>query len=411
MMKYFLDISLIKRNKNFGLLYSGQFISFIGSKITDVALPYQIYMQTHSTLMVGLLSLMQLVPLLFTALIGGVLADRYHRRNLLLASETILCIGSLTLAWNAHLHSPQVWVLFIVSALMSAFNGLHRPALESMLPQIVRKEDYISLSALRSFQGNVGMIGGPAIGGLLIAHAGIVVTYLTDVLSFAFSLGSLLLMTEIPKPAGKRDESTWAALKQGCQFAISHQAILGSYIVDIIAMIFGMPMALFPAIALSFGGAQALGFLYTAPAIGALFISFFSGWAETIKHHGIAIAVAASLWGIAIIFFGLANNFWLAIFFLALAGAFDAISGIFRMTLWSEAIPDHLRGRLAGINMISYLSGPKLGDVEAGLVASVFGITASVVSGGVLCVVGVVVSCFLMPKFWSYKSAVINQDT
>lgn len=407
-MKYFLDLSLLKTNRDFRLLYSGQFISFFGSRITDVALPYQIYMQTHSTLMVGLLSLIQLLPLLFTALIGGVFADRYHRRNLLLASETILCIGSLTLAWNAHLHSPQVWVLFVVSAIMSAFNGLHRPALESMTQQIVAKKDYTSMAALRSFQGSVGMIGGPALGGLLLAHFGVVITYCVDVFSFAFSLLTLLLLSDIPKPSATTDDSTWTALKQGCQFVLSRQEILGSYVVDIVAMIFGMPIALFPAIAQSYGGAQALGILYTAPAIGALVISFISGWFQQIKDHGKAIAIAAALWGVSIILFGVISNFWLAIFFLALAGAFDAVSGVFRMTLWSEAVPNHLRGRLAGIAMISYLSGPKLGDVESGLVASVFGIAASVISGGVLCVIGVGVSCWLLPKFWRYKSDAVE---
>lgn len=403
-MSYFLDASLLKRNRNFALLYMGQFISFVGSRITDVALPYQIYTETHSTLMVGLLSLAQIAPLIFTALVGGVFADRYHRRMLLLVSELMLCCGSIALAFNAQLASPHIWVLFLVSTLMSAFNGLHRPALESLLQQIVDRKDFNAVSTLRSFQGNFGMIGGPALGGLIIAHFGIVMTYWTDVISFAASLLCIILMTHIPKPEGKHDDSTWASLKQGCKFAFSKQELLGSYIVDIIAMIFGMPMALFPAIAMTFGGAKALGILYSAPAVGAVVVSFVSGWTASVKRHGAAIAISAILWGVAIIFFGISSNFWVAIFFLALAGAADAVSGIFRQTMWSEVIPNHLRGRLAGIEMISYLSGPKIGDAEAGLVAAVFGITASVVSGGVLCVVGVAISCLYLPKFWDYVS-------
>jgi MFS family permease len=211
-------------------------------------------------------------------------------------------------------------------------------------------------------------------------------------------------MTHIPKPQSVRDDSTWTSLKQGFRYAFSRQELIGTYVIDFTAMIFGMPTALFPAIAQSFGGVKVLGILYAAPALGALAISFFSGWTKYIKRHGLAIAVAAAGWGLAIIVFGLASHFWTAIFFLALAGAFDGISGIFRMTMWNQTIPNDLRGRLAGIEMISYLSGPRLGDTEAGLVAAAFGITASIVSGGVLCVLGVGICCYFLPKFWQYKS-------
>jgi len=403
-MSYLLNLSLFRRNRNFSLLYFGQFVSFFGTMITSVALPYQIYMQTHSTLMVGLLSLVQLLPLLVTALIGGVFADRYHRRVLLLVSESVLCVGSLLLALNASLAQPHIWVMFVVSSLMSAFNGLHRPALESIVQQIVDKNDYAVVSALSNMKYNIGAIAGPALGGVLIASSGLVVTYMADVFTFVASLMALILMTNIPKPEAVSDDSTWAALMQGFRYAVSRQELIGTYVVDFIAMIFGMPTALFPTIALSFGGAKVLGLLYLAPAVGALVISFYGGWATHFKRHGIAIAVAAAFWGVAIIGFGVASNFWIAWFFLILAGAFDGISGIFRMTMWNQTIPNNLRGRLAGIEMISYLSGPRLGDTEAGLVAAAFGVTASIVSGGVLCVAGVAVCCWFLPKFCSYHS-------
>ena len=403
-MSFIINFSIFRRNRNFMYLYIGQFVSFMGTMITGVALPYQIYTETHSTLMVGLLSLFQLLPLLVTALIGGVFADRYHRRMLLLVSELILAVGSLLLAFNAWLPVPHIWVMFVVSSLMSAFTGLHRPALESIVQQIVAKEDLPVVSSLASIKGSVAMIGGPALGGLLIASFGLVATYVIDVASFVVSLTALLLMHNIPKPQNVRDDSTWVSLKQGFRYSFSRQELVGTYVVDFVAMIFGMPTALFPAIAMSFGGAKVLGMLYAAPAVGALMISFFSGWTKHIKRHGLAIAVSASLWGFAIIIFGLATNFWVALFFLALAGAFDGISGIFRMTMWNETIPNEYRGRLAGIEMISYLSGPRLGDTEAGLVAAAFGITASIVSGGVLCVMGVGVCCLFLPKFWRYRS-------
>jgi len=406
-MSYLINLSLFRRNRNFAFLYVGQFVSFLGTMITGVALPYQIYMQTHSTLMVGLLSLVQLLPLLVTALVGGVFADRYHRRMLLLMAEAILMLGSLLLAFNAYVEHPQIWVMFVVASLMSAFNGLHRPALESIVQQIVAKEDFSTVGSLATFKASVAMIAGPAIGGLLIASFGLVVTYLVDVASFLISLSALLLMTHIPKPENVSDDSAWSSLKAGVKYALSRQELVGTYVVDFVAMIFGMPTALFPAIALSFGGATVLGMLYAAPAVGALVVSIFGEWTKKVKRQGVAIAIAAALWGVAIIFFGLSSNFIVAWIFLALAGAFDGVSGIFRSMLWNETIPNRLRGRLAGIEMISYLSGPKLGDTEAGLVAAAFGVTASIVSGGALCVISVAACCYFLPKFWHYHSGSI----
>lgn len=401
-----INLSLFKRNRNFTLLFIGQFVSLFGTMITAVALPYQIYMETRSTFMVGLLSLVQLLPLLVTALIGGVFADRYHRRQLLLIAETILAIGGFLLAANAYLTTPHLSVLFIVSACMSAFNGLHRPALDSMVQQIVPREDFPTVASLAMFKGSVCMIAGPAIGGLLIATFGVMVTYLIDCITFLISLTALLLMTHIPKPPSTQDASTLAALKAGIKYAFSRQELLGSYLVDFLAMIFGMPTALFPAIALSFGGsAKTLGMLYTAPAIGAFLISISSGWTQNVTRHGAAIAASAFFWGLAIILFGLSTNLWIALIFLVFSGVFDGLSGIFRSIMWNQTIPNHLRGRMSGIEMISYLSGPKLGDTEAGLVAAVFGVTFAIVSGGALCMISVIGCCIFLPKFWRYRSS------
>lgn len=405
-MKFFLDLNILRRNPNFRLLFIGQTVSFCGTMITSVALPYQIYHMTQSTLMVGLLSLVQLIPLLFTALLGGVFADRYHRRQLLLISEFLLALGTLTLAYNATLATPHIWVLFVVGAFMSAITGLHRPALDSIKQQIVDKKDFPAVGALLVSTSSIAMIAGPALGGLLIAHFGIVITFLVDFSTFIISFMALLMMRNIPKPQGRKDESTFASIKSGLRYAVSRQELTGSYLVDFSAMIFGMPNALFPAIAATHGGAQTLGFLYAAPAVGALIFSVLSGWTHHIKRHGIAIAISAALWGVAIIVFGFLTtiNLWISLIFLALAGGFDAISGIFRSVLWNQTIPTEYRGRLAGIEMISYLSGPKLGDTEAGLVAAAFGVTFSIVSGGVLCIAGVVACCYFLPKFVKYRS-------
>jgi hypothetical protein len=225
-----------------------------------------------------------------------------------------------------------------------------------------------------------------------------------DFASFAVSLILILMIGRLPKPEGRRDGSTWTSLKQGFSYALSRQELLGSYLVDFVAMIFGMPTALFPAIAQAHGGAKVLGMLYASPAIGALLVSFWSGWARVFKRHGVGISVSSAVWGLAIICFGLAGNFYLSLCFMAVAGAADAVSGIFRSTLWNQTISNDYRGRLAGIEMLSYLSGPRLGDTEAGLVASLFGVTASVVSGGALCVVSVMVCSYFLPRFWSYRA-------
>lgn len=410
-MSYLINLSIFKRNHQFTLLYIGQFASFFGTMVTSVALPYQIYQRTHSTLMVGLLSLCQLLPLLVTALIGGVFADRYHRRALLVISESLLAIGCLCLVWNASVPDAPIALLFIIASVMSGITGLHRPALDSLVQQIVRKEDFSTVGSVGMFKATFCMIAGPAIGGLILASAGLVVTYFIDFLTFLISLLAILRMGSLPKPPmSKPDVSTLSALKESFKYAMSRQELIGTYVVDFIAMIFGMPSALFPAIAHQFGGASALGLLYSAPAVGALIISIFSGWAHRVTRHGAAIAIAAILWGVSIIAFGLATNFYVSLFFLALAGAFDGISGIFRSTMWNETIPNELRGRMSGIEMISYLSGPKLGDTEAGLVASLFGVTVSIVSGGVLCVVGVLCSCYFLPTFWTYRSSVTHTE-
>ncbi len=403
-MKYILDYSILKRNKNFRLLFIGQTISFFGTMITSVVLPYQIYQLTHSTLMVGLLSLFQLIPLLFTALIGGVFADRYHRQILLFLSESILAIGCILLAINAYLPNPKIWVLFVVATIMSALTGLHRPAFDSIKQQIVAKEDFPAVSAIVTSAASLSMIAGPAAGGLIIAHFGVVTTYLTDLSTFIVSLITLILMSNIPRPKWLHDQSTLAALMSGLRYAKSRQELMGTYFVDFFAMIFGMPNALFPAIAHTHGGAKTLGLLYAAPALGALLFSLVSEWTKQVKYHGKAIAISAALWGVSIVLFGLATNLWVALFFLCLAGAFDAISGIFRSIMWNDTIPNDYRGRLAGIEMISYLSGPKLGDTEAGLVAAAFGVSFSIISGGVLCIVSVIGCCYLFPKFLRYRA-------
>jgi MFS family permease len=244
---------------------------------------------------------------------------------------------------------------------------------------------------------------GPAIAGGLIAVAGLPVTLGVDVATFGVSLFAVSLMRAVPPPDGLARVSVDSVLA-GIRYARGRQDLLGTYLVDMNAMFFGMPLALFPQIASGFGGPAVLGLLYTAPSVGALLTSTTSGWVRRVRRHGRAIALAAAAWGIAIIGFGFAPSLWIALLALAFAGAADMVSGLFRTTIWNHTIPDAMRGRLAGIEMLSYSSGPGLGNLEAGVVGALAGVRASVVSGGVLCVLGTAALSAVLPRFWRYEA-------
>jgi MFS family permease len=390
------------RHRDYRLLYIAQSVSLLGTMITYVALPYQMYRLTGSSLAVGLLGLAELVPLLATAFIGGAMADAADRRRIALATDVGLAAGSATLALIAAA-GGSVWLIYLVAAWMSAIGGLQRPAMESLVPRLVDKDDLPAAAGLALIRGSVGMIAGPAVGGVLIASAGLTVTYLADVLSYAASLMCLSLIRAVPPPEGAEPPSL-AAVREGFRYARGRQELIGTYVVDFVAMVFGMPLALFPAMSDRLGGPSVLGLLYAAPAAGALGASLTSRWTPHVHRHGLAVMVAATVWGLAIVGFGLCNALWPALAFLALAGGADGVSGIFRMTMWNQTIPDALRGRLASIEMVSYMSGPLLGHAEAGAVAAAFGVSASIISGGVLCVVGVLACGVWLPRFVRYDA-------
>jgi MFS family permease len=404
-----IDVRPLRRHRDYRLLFAGQALSFFGAMLTYVAIPYQVYALTGSSLAVGLLSLAALIPLLVTAFIGGALADAVDRRRMLQFAEAGLGVATALLFFNSLLDEPKVWVLFVVTPLLAAMDGFQRPALDSMVPRLVSRDELTAAAALDSLRGEFGMIAGPAIGGILIATVGLPATYGIDVATYGASVVALALMRAMPPPPEAVPPSL-RSIGEGFKYAWSRQELLGSYGVDMVAMFFGMPIALFPAIATQYGGAEVLGLLYAAPAVGALIASLTSGWAARVHRHGVAIMWAAAAWGLAIAVFGLVSNLLVALVFLGLAGAADMISGIFRGTLWNQTIPDRLRGRLAGIEQVSYSSGPLLGNLEAGVAAALFGVRASVVSGGVLCVVGVGVFALLLPAFRHYDARRTTTD-
>jgi MFS family permease len=398
-----IDVGPLRRHREFRLLYTGQAVSFAGSMITYVAIPYQVYELTRSTFVVGLLGLAQIAPLLVTALIGGALADARDRRRLVLVADALMMVLALALLGNALLPDPQVWVLFVIASGMAAASGLQRPALDSMVPRLVPRDELPAAAALEGFRRNAGQIAGPALGGILIAGAGLGATYAVDAATFLVSLVALARMRAVPPPPGAAPPSL-ARIAEGWRYARRRQDLLGSYLVDINAMLFAMPIALFPAVAERFGGAEVLGLLFAAGPAGALLLTLTSRWTALVTRHGRAIAVSAALTGVAVGAFGLVGSLPLALLLLAVAGAADMSSAIFRATLWNQTIPDDLRGRLAGIEQLSYSIGPTLGTTQSGALAAITSVRTSLVAGGILCVAGTVVLCALMPRFWRYDS-------
>lgn len=397
-----LNLTPLRRHRDFRLVFLGQLVSGFGSFLTYVALPVQIYDLTKSSWAVGMVGAVQLVPLAVTALWGGAVADAVDRRRLLLWSEALLCGCSLTLLVNSIWEHPSVPLLFSIAALMSAVNGFHRPALESLTQKLVAIEDLSAVSALSSLRNTGAAIAGPALAGMCIASFGLPWTYGADALSFACSLVAVWAIRAMP-PAENAPRAGLSSIVAGLRYAASRPELIGTYVVDIVAMTFAMPMAVFPALAAEWGGASATGYLYSAMSVGALAVTLTSGWTHHVRRRGAAVVIAAGLWGLAVVALGYASSLPMALACLAVAGAADMVSGLFRMTIWNETIPSELRGRMAGIEQLSYMSGPLLGNARAGFTAERFGLFSSIRWGGLLCLSCVAFCIPLLPALWRYR--------
>ncbi|MEQ1876160.1 MAG: MFS transporter [Bdellovibrionia bacterium] len=403
----FIDLSPLKKHRDFRLLFAGQMVSFLGSMISFVAIPYQIFELTKDNWLVGMLGIAQLGPILLFGVIGGSFADKFDRRKILIYSEIFMALCALGLSINSLYAQPSVTMIFLFAAAMQAANGFHRPAMDAMTQKMVDREDYPAISALGSFRFSFGAIVGPAIGGILIASFGAQVAHFVDFLTFLFAIVSLSLIRSMP-PVDTAVAAGFAHILEGFRFAWKRPELVGTYITDIVAMAFAFPTALFPAMSENWGGATAAGALFSAMAVGSLFITIFSGWMNGIKRHGLAVILAAFTWGLAVIALGFAPDLTTALICLGLAGAADMVSGMFRGIIWNETIPNEMRGRLAGLEMISYMSGPLIGNARAGWVASMSSISLSIWSGGVICSVGVIVCGLMLPGFRRYVSKTVN---
>lgn len=400
-----LDISPLINHRNYRLLYTGQFISVIGTMTTYVAIPYQIHQLTQSPFLVGLLGAVQLIPVLLFSLIGGLLADSINRQRLLWLAELIMAMGVIGLVLNTLQSVPNLTLIFTLAFVIQAASAIHRPTIDAMRQSLVNKDEYAALGALGAFQGSFSMIVGPALAGVMIVNWGILSVYCLDVFSFLVAILCILRMANLPASEEGRSID-FKFLAEGLHYALKRPELVGTYIVDIVAMLFAFPLALFPLMSDRWGGASAAGLLYAAMPIGSLLITLVSSRFKVIQRHGAAVVIAAIIWGLGIIGLGWAPSLEVALFCLIVAGAADMVSGLFRSIIWNETIPNSMRGRLAGVEMISYLSGPLLGNLRAGFMAEQWSLGFSIWSGGVACVIGVGICGILLPEFWRYRSEV-----
>jgi MFS family permease len=398
-----IDFSPLKRYPDFRRLWLSGLISYFGSMFTYVALPFQVKELTGSYLAVGLIGLVEIIPLVIFGLYGGVLADHMDRKRMIWVTEFAALFLSTILLINSLLPSPKLAVIYIVAALFSAVDGLQRPSADAILPRLVEHKDLPAASALMSLRWQVGMIAGPALAGVLISIAGVSAGFILDILTYFLALFILIKVKNVP-PMKNSEKPSFSSLVAGVKYATSRKDLMGTYLVDLSAMFFAMPTALFPFWAEQVGSPWALGLFYAAGTIGSILVTLTSGWVKTYSKHGRAIFLAALGWGVAITLAGVSNNLFLILLFLILAGASDMVSALFRSTLWNQSIPDELRGRLAGVELISYSVGPLGGQTRAGFTAELTSLRTSVVSGGLLCIGFVTLFTALLPDFRKYDS-------
>jgi MFS family permease len=398
--RLFIDLTPLRRSRDLRILVLGELISVLGTQLTTVAVPYQVYQLTHSSLDVGLVSMTQLLPLVAGSLLGGSVVDALDRRRLLMLAQLLMACCSAGLAVNADL-GTSLWPLFVLPALAAGFSGLDNAGRSAIVPNLVRRSEVPTANAIFQSLFQFGLVVGPAVAGLLLAGAGVRFVYWVDVASFAVTLFTVFLISPQRATGETQHRPGLRSIIEGLSFVRGRQAIQGAYLIDINAMVFGMPRALFPALAFTLfgGGARTLGFLYSAPGAGALVGALTTGWVSRIRRQGLAVIVAVITWGIAITFFGLVP--WLpgALALLAVAGWADVISAVFRSTIIQLTVPDALRGRLSGLQTAVVAGGPRVGDLESGAVAAAFGDTVSVVSGGLACIAGALVLARLLPGF------------
>ncbi|HEY5336461.1 MAG TPA: MFS transporter [Mycobacteriales bacterium] len=401
-----VDVEPLRTSPEYRRLWAGQTVSLMGNQITLVAVPVQVYALTRSSFDVGLLGLVALFPLIASGLLGATLVDAMDRRRLAICTSIGFTAISSLLVVNQVAGWHRVWVLYLAVALQSLLMGMDSPARRAFIPRLLRPDQIAPANALSQISFTAAATAGPLIAGLVIATSGVGLAYLIDVVSFVGSAYALVRLRPMP-PAPGFTRAGFASLFEGLGWLRGQPVVLTTFVADIIAMIFGMPRALFPALAENHfhAGPGAVGLLYAAVAAGALVGALFGGWFGRVRRQGVAVLLAIVAWGLAITGFGLTTWLWLGLLFLALAGASDMVSAVYRNTILLQAAPDEMQGRMQGVFIVVVSGGPRLGDLESGSVASI-GLEFSVVSGGLVCLAGIALVALLVPSFRRYEAPV-----
>lgn len=395
------DLAPWRTSPDFRRLWVAGIVTNFGSFLTFVALPVQMKELTGSAVAVGAIGAAELVPLIVFGLYGGALADALDKRKLILWTEVGQGLLSAGLLVNALLPHPVVWPLYAVAALSAALAAVQRPALDALVPRIVAHEHLPAAAALNSLRWTVGGVAGPAVAGLVVAYAGLGWAYAADLVTFVISVVLALGLAASPA-AHEAAKPSLRSIAEGARYAWSRKELLGTYTIDLAAMFLAFPLAVLPFLADDLDAEWSLGLMYASIPAGSLLVSLTSGWTSRVHRHGRMVVVGAACWGLAMVAAGAAHNVWLVLLFLTLAGGFDMISGIFRAAMWNQTIPDELRGRLAGIELLSYSVGPHLGQVRAGSMAALTTVRTSIWSGGLLCVAAVGALALCLPKLMTY---------
>ncbi len=402
-----VDTSPLRRSRDFRLLWGGELVSQIGSQVTLVALFVQVYALTHSSAAVGLIGLVQIAPMIVASIGFGPQIDRRDRRRILIGAQLGLMASSVMLFAGALAGHPPLALLYVAAAMSAGFATVAMPTRAAMTPRLVSVELLAPSAALNQVMWNGAALVGPALGGIIVASFGLRWAYGIDVGSYVFAVAAAWsLRPQPPLRDTDGDERGWTAALAGLRYVKGRRVLQSTFTIDVVAMVFGMPRALFPVLAATrfHRGALVVGLLFAAPAAGALLAALSSGWVAAVQRQGLAILLAVIVWGAGITAFGVCGNrLWLALPFLAIAGGADIVSAVFRSTLQQLVVPDDLRGRLAAFNIFVVAGGPRLGDLESGLVASAVTPTFAVVSGGVLCLAGVAVIALAVPRFARWR--------
>ena len=400
-----VDTGPLRRHQGFRRLWTGQMVAGIGSQLTLVAVGYQTYRLTGSTAMVGLVSLGQLLPLLAGSVLGGPVVDAFDRRKVMLVTQVLLAAGCAGLAVNAMLGHALLWPMFAFTAFSAAFQGVDWAARRSSLRRLVPPQDLAASLSLQSAAFQATSVVGPAAAGLLIAHAGFAFVYWLNVASFGVAFITVVMLPALA-PEGGGQPAGLASLAGGIRYVRSSQPLAGAFLIDLGAMVFGMPRALFPALAVTVfhGGATTVGYLNAAPGLGALIGSLLTGHVGRVRRPGRAVAICVAGWGAAITAFGLVAWLPAALALLVVAGAADVISSVFRMMIVQQSTPDMMQGRVNSLVFAGIQGGPRLGDAEAGAAAALAGPQFAAWSGGLLSIVTAVITCWAIPQFWRYQN-------